>query len=552
MMRHLFLSTPALVFLAACATTSVEDSAQVAAAEVSGADLISADLIESHVRYLSHDRLEGREAGTAGYDMAAEYVAEQYAALGLEPAAADGSYFEPVPLRVAKVTIDSAAFTVDGEPLVFLQDYVMVPNAGYPDVSAIGDAVFVGYAIDDEALGINSFAEADLEGKIAVFVPGVPKGVEGGAALQLGTITTKVDAAAANGAAGAVMLLGEDLSFYSYQQIAQYVTGGTMNLASSNSSGPSTVYAILSTSSADSIFLEARMSLEDVYDVAREGGELPTFALDREISLSLNTLVEEITSDNVVAILPGSDPELAGESVVVTAHLDHIGRCRPPEEEDSICNGALDNASGIAIMLETARALVGSERPRRSIVFAALTAEEKGLLGAEYLVGNPPAAFGEMVANVNIDMPILRYEFNDMVAFGAEHSSLGPVAAQAAERAGMFLSPDPVPEENLFTRSDHYRFVQAGIPALFLVAGFSSPDEADDGGAAFRRFLRSDYHGVNDEPDYVDERQPEMRPLNWEMGAKFARVNYEIITAIANADHRPVWNDESPYNPENR
>lgn len=554
-MRHFLLSTSAMLVLAACASTETVEIETVEV-EVSGADLISADMIESHIRYLADDRLEGRDTGSAGYNMAADYVAEHYADMGLQPAGADGSYFEPVPLRTVAADLQSAEFTIDGEALALLEDFVIVPNTNNPEADITAEAVFVGYAIDNDAIGVNSFSGVDLDGKIAVLVPGTPASLEGAIASQAADLNTKFQAAANNGAIGAVMLFGDGLTPFTYAQIAQFATRPSMALAGNDDGGsdqPVSVNAIVSGDAASQLFLSGQMSTEDLFAAASEGAFLESFEIGTELHLAMNTNVEMLESPNVVAIIPGSDPELADESVVISAHLDHLGICQPLNEDDSICNGALDNASGIAIMLETARAIMGAEeQPRRSVILVAVTAEEKGLLGAQHLAANPPAAFGEMVANVNMDMPILRYEFTDMVAFGAEHSSLGPVASAATERAGMFLSPDPVPEQGLFTRSDHFRFVQQGIPALFLVAGFSSPDEIDDEGGAFNRFLAGDYHGINDEPEFTDAANPEVTELNWEMGAKFARVNYEIIMAIANEDERPIWNEDSPFNPDNQ
>jgi len=188
----------------------------------------------------------------------------------------------------------------------------------------------------------------------------------------------------------------------------------------------------------------------------------------------------------------------------------------------------MDNAAGVASMLEAARAFTQTgKRPRRSILFVALTAEEDGLIGSEYLARYPVTGSGKVVADVNLDMPILLYDFQDVVAFGAEHSTLGPIVERAAAKMGVTLSPDPMPEEQLFLRSDHYSFVKAGVPSVFLVTGFKNGGEK-----AFRDFLKTNYHKVTD-----DIRQP----FDWKAGAKFAKINYLIAREIADADQEPRW-----------
>jgi Zn-dependent M28 family amino/carboxypeptidase len=235
-----------------------------------------------------------------------------------------------------------------------------------------------------------------------------------------------------------------------------------------------------------------------------------------------------MASSNVAGMIEGADPALRGEVIVLTAHLDHIG-IRPAVNGDTIANGALDNASGIATMLEVARGFVEAPvRPRRSMLFLAVTAEEKGLVGADYFAQNPTVPKASLAANVNLDMPILNYDFTNVVAFGAERSTIGPAHGRAAERVGITLQPDPLPQEGLFTRSDHYRFVEQGVPAVFLMTGF-----ANGGEQAFTGFLAGCYHKVCDDLS---------QPINYGAAARFARVNYEIARELVDADERPRWN----------
>jgi Zn-dependent M28 family amino/carboxypeptidase len=218
---------------------------------------------------------------------------------------------------------------------------------------------------------------------------------------------------------------------------------------------------------------------------------------------------------------------------MLTGHLDHLG-ILPGKNGDTIANGAMDNAAGIATMLEAARAFVESGvRPMRSILFVALTGEEKGLQGSAYLARHPLPTGHRTVANVNLDMPILTYDFADVIAFGAEHSTMGPIVARALAQDGLTLSPDPTPDEGLFTRSDHYSFVKQGVPAVFLKTGFGG-----SGKAASDKFRAAHYHQVSDEVE---------QPFDWRAGARFARINYLIARELANAPEAPKWYNGSYF-----
>jgi Zn-dependent M28 family amino/carboxypeptidase len=231
----------------------------------------------------------------------------------------------------------------------------------------------------------------------------------------------------------------------------------------------------------------------------------------------------------VVGLLPGADPRLKSELVVVMAHLDHIGvKLDTRPGEDKIYNGAIDNAAGVASLLEVARAFAHSERPpRRSMLFVAHTGEEIGLLGADYLATHPLMPSAEMVAAVNLDMPLLLYDFTDVVAYGADRSTLGRMIGGAAVTLSVKLSPDALTQENLFVRSDHYRFVLRGIPSVLMTTG-----QANGGKQAWARFLGSIYHSPRDDL---------AQPINWRAGARYAELNYRIARALADADGRPRW-----------
>ncbi|WP_448662224.1 M28 family metallopeptidase [Sphingomonas sp. CJ20] len=262
------------------------------------------------------------------------------------------------------------------------------------------------------------------------------------------------------------------------------------------------------------------------------GTDYPWFQLV-PMQVQVGRVARHFKAPNVLGILPGSDPVLRNEYVVLSAHLDHIGTDARPGR-DKVFNGAMDNAAGVATMLEAARILATAPvAPKRSILFVALAGEELGLVGSSYLARNPVVGTGKVVADVNLDMPILLYDFQDVVAFGAEHSTLGPIVAHAAGQMGVTLSPDPMPEEQLFVRSDHYSFVKAGVPSVFLVTGFKNGGEK-----AFRGFLRTHYHQVSDQIDL---------PFDWKAGAKFAELNARIAREIADGEQPPRWYEGNQY-----
>jgi Zn-dependent M28 family amino/carboxypeptidase len=228
-------------------------------------------------------------------------------------------------------------------------------------------------------------------------------------------------------------------------------------------------------------------------------------------------------------MLPGSDPALASQYVVLSAHLDHLGiKNVPGSNGDHIHNGALDNAAGIAALLEVARAAASApDKPRRSMIFLATTAEEKGLLGADYYAHYPTVPITQIVGNVDLDMPLLTYSFTDVIAFGANHSIIGKQVAEAVAPMRIALSPDPMPEQGVFTRSDHYQFVRQGVPAVMLATGM-----ANGGGEAWGKFFENGYHGPRDDLS---------QPIDWNAGARFAEVNYRITRAMADSDTPPLW-----------
>jgi peptidase M28-like protein len=511
-----------------------------AAAAQTEAPAFSADAFRAHVTFLADDLLEGRDTGSRGYDIAARYVATQFAALGLRPAGAGGGWYQPV--EFVRYTLSGApTLTVGGRTVTHGREMVMRASPDPAPLALDAPLVFAGYGLDLPARGFDDYRGLDVRGAVVVVLDGTPGGIASDVAAHLNG--EKRRAAAARGAAGLISVRTRASSARTpWERMTR--SAGRPGMTWLERDGTPFVdgeglrfSATVDEATATALFRGAARPLSAVLGEAARAGARPRgFALAERVRAAREPATStRLSSPNVVAILPGSDPTLAGEYVLLMAHLDHIGiRAAAPggaADADRINNGAMDNATGIATLIEVARQFSRSgAAPRRPILIAAVTAEERGLLGAEYLARHP-VVDGRVVAVVNLDMPILSYNFEDVTAFGAEHSTLGPIVARAAGRMGVRLSPDPLPEEGLFTRSDHYKFVRQGVPSVFLMTGFGGEGERH-----FRRFLDSRYHGPTDDLS---------QPFDWRAGARFAELNYLIAREIADAPQAPLWYADS-------
>lgn len=527
------------IALSQAQTQTTPAPAAAAAAPAASADGVTftPEGFRAHVAFLADDVLEGRNAGDRGYDIAARYVATELEGLGVKPA--NGSdWYQQVPF-VERTSGTAGGLTV-GTKTFPNGEGALVGLAKEGPQTWSGDAVFVGYGINDPALKMNDYAGLDVKGKAVVMLNGAPKGLPSDVAATVNGQKSKWAEAAG---ATAVLQVPSDelLKRFPPAMIRGELSRPQLGLANADGTPMRSAPGIqgsgfLLPESQAAIFAGSPMTAQQVQAAIAAGKPVKGFALKQPIKLEAASSWRRFTSPNVVGFIQGSDPALANEYVLLMAHLDHNGINEKAPGEDKIWNGAMDNATGVATMLEVARAFQQSgTKPKRSILFAAVTAEEDGLLGSDYLARNPLPG-KKVVSVVNLDMPILLYDFTDVTAFGAEHSTMGPLVAAAAAKSGVKLSPDPVPEENLFVRSDHYSFVKQGVPSVFLVTGF-----ANGGEAAFKGFLNpqtGNYHKPSD-----DMKQP----INWQAGAKFARVNYDIARSIADAPQAPRWYEGSPF-----
>jgi Zn-dependent M28 family amino/carboxypeptidase len=532
------------IALVACHRGAPEPEAgQPAAPEVAESQPANADeaRIATDVRTLADDRFEGREAGTRGYDLAADYVAKRYRELGLAPAGDDGTYFQAVPLLRATIQQEGAALAItrNGRTIAlrFQDQFLPAPNYHQAAHAVEAPAVFVGQGVHAPELGHDDFAGVDLTGKVAVLFPGAPARFDHDRRAFYSSSREKLREIAARGAVGVVWVnTPKQEAGAPWKEDAANWRESSMRLRGPDGKGIDTYpqlqgVAYVSAAAADLVFADGPTPAAQLFDAA-EAGTLRGFDLPGTVRLAGRTTLAPVESRNVVARLPGSDATLANEHIVFSAHLDHVG-VGVAVEGDTIYNGALDNALGVAIMLEAARTLKAAGAPKRSTLFVAVTAEEKGLLGAQWFATRPTVPAEGMVANINIDMPVLLAPSKDVIPVGVEHSTLKDVLADATRAVGVQQSPDPFPEEVVFVRSDQYAFIRAGVPAVYLMGGMVSADGERDPKLAFQNFLRKHYHRPSDEATL---------PIAWGDALRMAKLNADIAQRIGNAPQRPRWN----------
>ncbi len=501
--------------------------------------------LRAHAGFLADDRLQGRDTGSAEYEIAALYAATRFAEYGLTPGAGE-SYLQPVRFvesRVENPSLSVAATgTVAGErggqPLVPLEDYILTGSVSAPRSRISAPVVFVGYGIDAPELGENDYAGVDVRGKVVLLFSGAPASFPNDQRAHHSSRRLKAELADRHGAIGVVTIRDRsDEKRVPWERIVTYAhrprtawkgRDGKLQDAFSGVA----LFAALSRPGAGKLFAGTGVDLEALLDAA-ENRESRSRLLPLRIEASCDNALREVESPNVAGVLAGSDPVLRDEYVVVTAHLDHVG-VGTAVDGDTIYNGFYDNAMGSSILLEAARILAKSpERPRRSILFLLMTGEERGLLGSDYFVSDPTVPLASIVADVNVDMPLLLTPTADLVAFGADHSSLGSLVERAAKDNGFALIPDPMPEEVIFVRSDQYSFVRRGVPAIYLTAGSGSVDGGEAQRKASAAFVATNYHRPSDQLDLG---------ADWPSVARFTATEVELARLIADADGRPQWN----------
>jgi Zn-dependent M28 family amino/carboxypeptidase len=500
---------------------------------------VSATRVRADIEFLADDLLEGREAGTRGHELAARYAAAVLKSAGFAPGADDGTYFQAVPLLESTATAASMRLTINGVTTeIPLPDQAIVgASAVRTAVDVSAPVVFAGFGVTAPEFNYDDYKGLDVQGKVVALLFNAPARLPSEPRAHYASTEQKLKNAADHGAIAVVTLLGPaDVKRFPWEQVKAFFGLPTMTWVDRDGSPVPAEKrlqgsALLNPEGSARLFAGSSLSFDEALEAGRNSASRGA-ALQARLTITTSTTHKRVSSPNVVAYLKGSDPSLSATSVLLTAHLDHIG-VRRSGEGDRINNGAYDNATGSAVLLEVARVLAAQpERPKRSILLVLVTAEEKGLLGSDYFAHYPVKAAGRIVANVNLDMPVFLTASTDIVAFGAENSTLEGVVRKAAAEAGYTLSPDPMPEENIFVRSDQYSLVKKGVPAVFLVPGFSAKDPTVNGQQVFGGFLASHYHKPSDDLSL---------PMDLEALERFTRANLAIVRAIAADPVDPSW-----------
>jgi hypothetical protein len=502
---------------------------------------VSPDSIRAVMNVLASNDYEGRKPGTRGFAKASGYVQDKLNAYGLKPAAGNGSYVQPVTFR--KGWIQPAGCEMIFKHGEFFQpemhygkDYLLRPNFYNAHAELSADLFFVGFGISAPELKYDDYAGIDVKGKIVVFFDQAPATFPSNERAYFSSTATKYAEAVKRGAVGALSLSMADSAGWSAagkrSQQGTYRWVGADSVVQPDFPELKIVGS-LSPEGSKAFFAMHSRNWEDVVAKAR-GGESHPFAASLTAKIKATTAYTNVQTSNLVALIPGSDPQLKDQYVDYTAHLDHFG-IGEPLNGDSIYNGAHDNASGVALLLEIARTFHQLPKaPKRSVLITIVTGEEYGLLGSDYFIHYPTVPKKDIVANMSLDMPFFFHPVLDIVPYGALHSSLNRQVEAAAGYLGLGISPDPFPEQVVFIRSDHYSFIRQGIPALFIKSGFKTvAADTVDRSRTDVEWRRTTYHTPKDDMTQA---------FDFNAGATHVKLNFLIGLLVCEDASRPVWN----------
>ncbi|HUQ50050.1 MAG TPA: M28 family peptidase [Terriglobales bacterium] len=481
-------------------------AATIPTAAKAAVDSVKEKHIRQHVRFLSHDLLEGRGTGQRGGDIAAEYMATQFALYGLKPAGDNGTYMQKVPL-VGLTTQPQSTFTLapaksPAMKLTFKDDYVAYNETLSDKVELNDEIIWAGYGIDAPEYKWNDFKDVDVRGKVLLMLVSEPttadeKFFKGRALTYYGRWTYKYEQAARKGAAAVILIHKTDMASYGWDVVRNSNSGERAYLRTNTPKLKSAGWIQLEV--ARKLAAASGMDLEQMMKDAQSPDFRPK-PLGARLQATLISKARPMESNNVLAMLPGSDPKLKDEVVVYSAHYDHLG-IRADVQGDNIYNGANDNATGCAMILEMAHAFAHSkEKPRRSILFAAVTAEEQGLRGSEYLGQNPPVPAGKITVNLNFDDIAPLGEPEEVITMGSERSDFYSTVEATAKSFGMAIKPDLRPERGSYYRSDHFSMARVGVPAFSIKEGDKFVGHpAEWGQQKAEEYNSKDYHQPSDE-----------------------------------------------------
>ncbi|WP_084523927.1 M28 family metallopeptidase [Adhaeribacter aquaticus] len=502
---------------------------------------VDPEAIKSNMAFLSDDLFEGRKIGERGFDLAAKYMASRFQEIGLTPGVNKTSYFQEILFRKGEVMEQNSSLEITNKgqniPLTYGTDYFLMPNFGKTQSQANAQVVFVGYGVTAPELKYDDYDGVNVKGKIVMYLTGAPASFPNDERAYYASEMAKHQAAVAKGAVGVLTIVAANANNTLWDAyLHRYRSGSYKWMGPDGTPGnyfPALqTYGYIFQPSAEKLFEGSKITMAQALSNLK-AGKTASKTLTAKAQINVSSKHSSIASQNIVGIVPGSDPELKNEYVVYASHLDHLG-ITTPVNGDSINNGAHDNASGSAILLEMAKTYKRLDQaPKRSIIFLSCTGEELGLLGSDYFASNPVVPGNSIVANLALDMPFFLYPLKDIIPHGIQHSSLKKQVEATTQFFGLQITPDPAPEEVVFTRSDHYSFIKKGVPALFIKGGIITDDPKKDGAKIIADWRKNIYHKIDDEMD---------QPFDFTGAAMHAKVNFLIGYLVAQDQERPTWN----------
>jgi Zn-dependent M28 family amino/carboxypeptidase len=485
----------------------------------------------SHVSFLADDRMHGRETGSAEHREAAEYIAQHFKEAGLKPGGTDG-FFQSVRFKSRKIVeAKSSLALVRGSDVVpvVLGDEATFSMRIEPAPHVEAPMVFLGYGLQVPESKHDDLAGFDLNGKVVLLVTGGPSAIPG--PLLAHYQNTRWSYLKQAGAIGVVSIQnpkGQDIP-WERSKLARFLPSMAIADPALDETAGQQLAVTVNPATADKFFEGSGHTFKELLDLSNAGQVLPRFAVPSSIRATVAVDTQMLSSDNVVGILPGVDPVLTNEYIVVSAHIDHVGV--GTMSGDAIYNGAMDNASGIATLIETAAA--AKKTLKRSVIFLAVTAEEKGLLGSRYYANRPTVPAASIVANLNTDMFLPLFPLHSLIVQGLEESDLAGDLRESARPMGIEVYGDPEPERNAFVRSDQYSFIRTGVPSISLKVGFTrgSPEHE-----IVKRWRTERYHAPSDDL---------AQPIDRQCAEDFNKVYVALLEAVANRPTRPAWNNDS-------
>ena len=541
MFQRMLAATPLMLALAACATDKAADRAPSAEPQISLSTLTTV------TQTLSSDAFEGRAPTTAGEDKAVALIADRFRKAGLEPGN-NGSWYQEVPL--VETTASPTALEIKGGAapirLIYRSDFVANTYQIQPRVAlADSEMVFVGYGINAPERGWNDYEGVDVRGKTVIILVNDPDWQQselggrfnGKAMTYYGRWTYKYEEAARQGAAGALIVHETDPASYGWNVVQSSWTGAQYNMDDpGNHMDQSKVIGWLTNEAARRVLSDAGKDLDALTEAAKRQG-FRAVPLGRRASISVDNKVKRSKSRNVIGILRGA--KRPQEYVIYSAHWDHLGRCDADKTGDDICNGAVDNASGIAGLIALAEAHARQGNPDRSIVFLAVTAEESGLLGSKYYAEHPVYPLGQTAGGVNMDSLSLAGGARDMVETGGGKSALSAYLKRAMDAQGLVLKPEPSPQAGYYYRSDQFSLARLGVPMLYPKLGIDLVNGGEAAGRAAQDDYRANrYHQPSDEYD---------GSWNWSGALRELRIFYQIGRELAMSGDWPEWNQGEEF-----